>query len=69
MMADDDLISATPAAPALVEAFAVVKAWAMREIVSDGCIDPAMREPGCLSCDTLHFLEAMQAELDDGASA
>ena len=56
-------------APTLAEALAVVKAWAMEHFVSDGCKPIGDRAPGCLSCDTLHFIEAMEEEPEDASTA
>lgn len=50
---------------ALIEARDVLRAWADVEIISNTCIPEENRHPGCLSCDTLHFFEA----LDDAIAA
>ncbi len=59
------------AAPSkLADAFYMVKDWADHHFISDGCRPKEAREPGCLSCDALHFLEAMEeALLEDAGDA
>lgn len=43
----------------LIEARDVLRTWADKMIVVDTCIPAESREPGCLSCDTLHFFDVL----------
>lgn len=49
-----------PEAAALRDAARRLYAWAMAEIVEEGCL--GNREPGCPSCDTIHFFEMVEDE-------
>lgn len=49
----------------LSQALRLVRAWADLEIISDTCLPKHHREPGCLSCDALHFLETAQELMDE----
>ena len=61
----DDLLLAVaamtdPQDMQVAEALRIVRAWADKEIICDTCLPKHFREPGCLSCDALHFLEVAQ---------
>lgn len=42
-----------------------LRAWADAEIICDTCVPAENRQPGCLSCDTLAFFEALDEALDE----
>lgn len=44
----------------------ILRAWADREIICDTCVPAENRQPGCLSCDTLAFFEALDEALMEG---